>query len=70
MHMFSCHGVKSTPYALTGFADSEFVVYDTDQQRIDYVLQFQLLALRHLLLHAHHLTTPSPPAGCRTTRPS
>ena len=44
LNFHSCHGVKSTPYAPTGFVDSEYVIYETDQQRIDYVLQFQLRA--------------------------
>ncbi|XP_062605824.1 uncharacterized protein LOC134267631 isoform X4 [Saccostrea cucullata] len=51
----SCHGVKMTEENVTDFMDDEFVIYNTSQQRVRYVVLF---------------TLPSdPPISTITTRP-
>ncbi|XP_061196330.1 uncharacterized protein LOC133204592 [Saccostrea echinata] len=36
----SCHGVKMTEENITDFMDDEFVIYNTSQQRVRYVILF------------------------------
>ncbi len=40
----SCHGVRAQSGVRSEFADDEFVVYDTRQQRLDYLVEFTALA--------------------------
>jgi len=38
----SCHGVRAKPGVTSQFADDEFVVYDTRQQRLEYLVEFTM----------------------------
>lgn len=48
----SVHGVRSTPSKRTQFADDEYVVYNTQQQRMAYLVEFATAKDRE---------TPQPP---------
>jgi poly [ADP-ribose] polymerase len=36
----SCHGVRNTPAKRSEFADDEYVVYNSNQQRLEYLVEF------------------------------
>lgn len=38
----SCHGVRSTPARRTDFADDEYVVYNPNQQKLEYLVEFRM----------------------------
>lgn len=38
----SCHGVRHKPLKPSQFADDEYVVYNTNQQRLEYLVEFTL----------------------------
>ena len=38
----SCHGVRRRPGVKSQFDDDEFVIYDTKQQRMDYLVEFTM----------------------------
>ena len=35
-----CHGVRARPGVRSDFADDEYVIYDTAQQRLEYLVEF------------------------------
>lgn len=38
----SCHGVRSKPGVTSEFSDDEYVIYDSRQQRLDYLVEFSM----------------------------
>lgn len=38
----SCHGVRAKPGVTSQFADDEYVIYDSRQQRLDYLVEFKM----------------------------
>ena len=38
----SCHGVRARAGAHSQFADDEYVIYDTNQQRLEYLVEFTM----------------------------
>jgi hypothetical protein len=41
LNFHSCQGVKTSNLLQTDFRDNEYVVYDTEQVRMDYLIQYQ-----------------------------
>ncbi|MBI5513778.1 MAG: WGR domain-containing protein [Deltaproteobacteria bacterium] len=38
----SCHGVRARPGVTSQFADDEYVIYDSRQQRLEYLVEFKM----------------------------
>jgi poly [ADP-ribose] polymerase len=38
----SCHGVRAKTGVTSQFADDEYVIYDSRQQRLDYLVEFSM----------------------------
>jgi poly [ADP-ribose] polymerase 2/3/4 len=39
----SCHGVRNRPGVSSQFADDEYVIYTSNQQRLEYLVEFKML---------------------------
>jgi poly [ADP-ribose] polymerase 2/3/4 len=59
----SCHGVRARPGVVSQFSDDEYVVYESRQQRIEYLVEFTALAC-FLLTSVQSNTSCASPRWC------
>ena len=48
INFHSCHGIQSTDYLKTDFKDSEYAVYNVNQQKLEYLIEFELIRYKHV----------------------